>query len=79
MTEMAAKKKAAKKPGRLLTSHKLVVYLYDKAKRPKEEGTVFLCDKRGKIIQQNEDHFDDLDDLGAKVRGLLIGAGIKWP
>lgn len=64
---------------RKLTSTKLVIYLLDKSRPNREEGAVFLCDAQGKIIQNCEEHFDALADLGSKVRSLLNGAGIKWP
>lgn len=77
---MASKKRTKPSPKpRKLTSHKLVVYLYRRSRPHLEEGTVFLCDDRGKIIPHCEEHFDALEDIGACARKLLTAAAIKWP
>ena len=62
-----------------LTSKKIVIYLHDKTRPTLEEGTVFRCDDRGKIVQNSEEHFDSLGDIGLKIRALLTAAKIKWP
>ncbi len=68
-----------------VTGYCVRVYLYKAAKGKKEEGTAFLCkpsaDDKRHVVDQSvpEAHFDDLDDLGDKIRGLLAAKGITWP
>jgi len=75
---MAASKKKPTKPRKLL-SKKLVIYLHQKSRPGLEEGTVFLCNDYGKIIGNMEEHFDSLDDVGGKIRALLVANKVKWP
>lgn len=65
--------------GKVIKSKKLVIYLHDKSHPSKEEGTVHLCDDRGKLQKDNEYHFDKLSDIGDRVRSLLNDNGISWP
>lgn len=53
------------------------IYFYEKVSQGgKEEGTLWLTDKRHKITKQlKEEHFDSFDEIPAKMRKMLRARG----
>lgn len=51
---------------------KFVIYCYTKNPKPgKEEGTVWITDNRHKLVERNERHFDNYDEIGGIVREFI--------
>jgi hypothetical protein len=62
------------------TSVFLQVRLLVASRAPKEEGWVRLTGVADTIVADGaQEAFDSLDDLGDKVRKVLVREGIDWP